>query len=178
MACKYPTRPIKRKGPFKMMGTPALRQFKMMRGPLPDRRNLNNACSLYVGQSTTGYGVYFVTGIMIHILQTVPLHQCGIFTSEHSATIDHKHTHCTCRMLQVMATGTALDELPYHLRLVAVLVVRDHCDNVASRGGPPKGPLLRRSVTPRYDLGEIGRWPHPPAAAQAATINPHPHRKI
>ena len=30
-----------------MMGTPTLRQFKMMRGPLPDRRNLNGACSLY-----------------------------------------------------------------------------------------------------------------------------------
>ena len=36
------------KGPFKMMGTPTLRQFKMMRSPLPDRRNLSDACSLYV----------------------------------------------------------------------------------------------------------------------------------
>ena len=30
-----------------MMGTPTLRQCKMMRGPLPDRRILNGACPLY-----------------------------------------------------------------------------------------------------------------------------------
>ena len=101
------------------------------------------------------------SGIMVQILQTVPLRQRGRFTAECTLTIDHKHTRSAHRVLQVMATGTALDKPPIHLRLAVVLVIRNYCTNATSQGGPPKGPLLPGNAMPHCDIDTIGRSPQP-----------------